>query len=807
MDRTPRVRPPERRSRAVAAVDLAATVLAGLIFLVASVRFGGSVAGDELDPSWTMVLRWASMHGLHWGSDIAFTYGPLGYLSPYNACDPAFYAAFVAAQIALAGAAAFLFANVWYTQRWPERIVLAIAAAFAAPLLAADPVWLSMPVIALAGMQAHATAGRRRALWLLLAVAAPYLATILLIKMSTLLLIATCWLAGAVVLLSARLHRHAAVWLLLVPACSLTLWLASGQRVRDILPFTATVFEISRGYTAAMGFSPPLRYDLYGLAVLGGSGAVGLWAAWRARRNLACLACIALYGLTIFVAWRAGFTRADTHVVIFVLTVWLVLPLLPSMTPMATRRLRAASLVLALAATPIADRAFNPGMGHQHGELAAASLRTLYSNARLLARPLTYRPLLVAALERERLRLDLPQTRAAVGSRRVDLAGTQQGVVLFNGLAYRPAPVFQGYGAYTPHLQRLNADAYSGSARTDFVLLAYSPIDGNLPTSENALAFTTLYQNYHPVLVEKSFLLLEKDDASRPPPAANPDWQHATWGEWIVLPTTPETVAVLAVRSELAAAGKAMAILLREPGQFIELELADGTTRRYRLVRGAATGGFLVSPLLQSLDDYVRLFVGAELPAVRRFRLVAQSDAMRALFADDLRWSVTQLPRRPRGELTPAMRDAFFPGFSHAPRTVTDGIHTIDVQGRRALFMHSPAQLVFEPGAGSYLVAGEIGIVSNAFTDAGCSGGDGVEVRISAGSDAALAYRYDPFADAVLRPTRRFELGPVNAGPDGVLRLDVTPGPANNGDCDWTYLRDLHIRAVESAGPGAPENG
>ncbi|MDC8016216.1 hypothetical protein [Tahibacter soli] len=791
---------PRHSARIAMAAHVTAAALASVLFLIASVRFGGSVAGDELDPSWTMVLRWASMHGLRWGSDIVFTYGPLGYLSPYNACDPGFYGAFVAAQIALAGAAAFLFANAWFAQRWPERIVLATAVVFAAPMLAADPVWLSMPAVALVGMYAHAAAGRRRALWLLLAVAAPYLSTILLIKMSTLLLVVTCWLAGIVVLLRARLRRHAVAWLVLVPVCSLALWIASGQRPGDLPAFVSVVFEISRGYTAAMGSFPPPFYDGYGLTVVGGSGLVGLWAAWRARLDVARLACIALCGLTVFVAWRAGFTRADTHVVIFVLTAWLVLPLLPSLTPAATPWLRAAALALAIAAAPIADRAFNPGTGHRRGELPVASLRTLRSNVDLLARPLTYRPLLVATLDRERLRLDLPQTRAAVGRRSVDLVGTQQGVVMFNGLAYRPAPVFQGYGAYTPRLQRLNADAYSGPDRTDFVLLAYSPIDGNLPTGENALAFTTLYRNYHPVLVEKSYLLLEKDAESVPPQSPSEDgWRDATWGEWIDLPTTPETVTVLALRSALSVPGKVVATLLREPGQQIELELADGSTRRFRLVRGATPGGFLVSPLVQSLDDYVRLFVGADLPVVRRFRLLPQSEAMRTLFADGVQWNATQLPRRPRSELTPAMRDAFYPGFSHRPQSVTDGAHTIDVQGRRVLFMHSPWQLTFAPGAGTYVVTGEIGIVPNAFASDGCGGGDGVDVKVSNGAGAMLTYRYDPFADAALRPARRFELGPVDVGPDGVLRLDVTPGPANNADCDWAWLRDVTIRAAERA--------
>lgn len=790
---------PTRHTRAGMAANLAATALAGLLFLVASVRFGGSVAGDELDPSWTMVLRWASLHGLRWGSDIAFTYGPLGYLYPLNACDPNRYGAFVAAQIALAGAAAFLFANAWFVQRWPERIVLAAAAILAAPLLAADPVWLSMPVFALAGMHAHATAGRRRALWLLLVVAALYASTILLIKMSTLLLILAWWLAGSVVLLRTRMQRHAVAWLLLVPLCSLTLWMVSGQRFGDLLPFVATVLEISRGYTAAMGFFPPLRFDLYGLAVMGCCAGVGLWAAWRARHDLARLACIALCGLAIFIAWRAGFTRADTHVAIFALTAWLVLPLLPAMTSAATPWLRVASLVLAVAVVPIADRTVNAGIGHKPGDMAAASLGVLANNAFLLAHPLTYRPALDAALDRERVRLALPLTRGVVGQRRIDLLGTQQGVVIINGFAYRPSPVFQGYGAYTPRLQQLNAAAYSGADRTDFVLLAYSPIDGNLPSSENALAFTTLYRNYHPVLVEKSYLLLEKDATSVPPqPPTQTGWQHATWGEWIALPTTSETVTVLALRSELSVAGKAMATLLREPGQFIELELADGTLQRFRLGRGAAAGGFLLSPLLQSLDDYMRLFVGADLPVVRRFRLMPQSDAMRSLFASDIQWTATPLPRRPRAELPPTMTDALFPGFSHWPQAWTAGVRSMEVEGHRVLFMHSPARLTFNPGAGTYVVTGEIGIVPNAFTSAGCSGSDGVEVKVSGGMGVALAYPYNPFADAALRPARRFELGPVDAGPDGVL-LDVNPGSANNSDCDWSYVRDVRIRAAGGA--------
>lgn len=788
----------DARPRAITARDLGAATLAGLLFLLATIRFGELASPDQLDPSWRMVLTWASTHGLRWGSDIAFTYGPLSVLYPLATYDPVHHAAFVAAQIVLAGAAAFIFGSAWCVVRRPERVVLATAVLLGASELTADPVWLATPVLALRAMHAHAAAGRGRLLWALVVVAATYAATILLIKMSTLLLITAWWLVAAVVLYLGRMRRHAATWLLLVPLACVALWTASGQRPGDLPAFVAIVLEISRGYTSAMSAFPLPRVDLYGLAVAGGCAAAGLWAAWCARRDVARLACIALCGLALFVAWRAGFTRADAHVAIFATTAWLVLPLLGSMPDAPAPSLRIACVALVAATLPLVERSFHPGVGHSLGELATASLSSIRDNALRLVHPLSNVPVLDAALAQERARVSLPQTRDVVGTRSIDLVGTQQGVAVFNDFAYRPAPVIQGYTAFTPRLQQLNAGAYSGLQRTNFVLMAYSPIDGNLPTSENALAFLTLYRNYHPVLLEKSYLLLEKDVNSGPPQLPPPEtgWHRTTWNAWNDLPTRADAVTVIAVRSELGVVGKAAATLLREPGQYIELELADGTIQRFRLVRGAAPAGFLVSPPVQSLTDYVRLFAGDDLPAVRRFRMLPQSDRLRPLFADDIEWRVEQVPRRPRTPLAPAMIEALYPGFSHLPHDQSASVYTLDEQGHRVLFMHSPARLRFRPGAGAWMVSGEVGLLMDAFAPAKCPGGDGVEVRVAGDTGAAHSYRYDPFADPTLRPARRFELGPVNVGENGVLRLDIDPGPAGSSACDWSYVRGVILRPV-----------
>src|SRR5258708_848864 len=53
-----------------------------IFFLV--LRFGKAPALD-LDSGWAAVLRWAFAHRSRFGSEIVFTFGPLGFLFPRSA--------------------------------------------------------------------------------------------------------------------------------------------------------------------------------------------------------------------------------------------------------------------------------------------------------------------------------------------------------------------------------------------------------------------------------------------------------------------------------------------------------------------------------------------------------------------------------------------------------------------------------------------------------------------------------------------------------------------------------------------------
>ena len=62
---------------------------------------GNPPSGVNLESSWFDVLSRAFTQGWQWGSDIIFTYGPLGFLTPYLTWNPETASAFRIGQIVL----------------------------------------------------------------------------------------------------------------------------------------------------------------------------------------------------------------------------------------------------------------------------------------------------------------------------------------------------------------------------------------------------------------------------------------------------------------------------------------------------------------------------------------------------------------------------------------------------------------------------------------------------------------------------------------------------------------------------------
>ena len=99
---------------------------------------------DLLDGSWVLANSWAHIEGLHWGSDLAYTYGPLGFLRSPIPFGPTL----VAGGIAFWVGSAVL--TVWATIRLLGTGLAAWVVAFLSASLASTVPEVSMPLVAVA---------------------------------------------------------------------------------------------------------------------------------------------------------------------------------------------------------------------------------------------------------------------------------------------------------------------------------------------------------------------------------------------------------------------------------------------------------------------------------------------------------------------------------------------------------------------------------------------------------------------------------------------------------------------------------
>ena len=634
------------RSRAA---GIATALFAVALFGVA-LRYGWPSAGADIDESWAAVIAWAHLHGLRWGVDIVFTYGPLGFLQPNSPYTPGLFDTFVIGQAVLALGYAFIYAQCFHRLGAIARVVFAAAALYGA-IVSGDALMLGAMVAAVVALDHNAARTRDdRRVWAALGIVALQINAIGLIKFSAFPLALALGGAGAWLFLRERRYHAATTWLLIWTAGLLALWtFVGGQHLGDLPAYLRTSLISATGYGAAMSLDAPATTLALGIATLVAAFAT-LAAAWRrdATDGSRALALCAYLALCLWIAWRASFTRADSWHTFFFFPLAACIALAPFAWRSAQRRSIALSATASLCVAAAATAAML-SLREQPGILQAGFARvttSLPSKARDL-------------FERHRLmvkrQLDLPTIRNLVGSARVDLFGCSQGVVLLNGFGYAPRPVIQSYAAYSEPLRRMNEAYLLGPQAPAFVLMDSCAIDGHVPTGDDGLALLALLRTYQPAAVEKIYLLMRKVPAATaaPVPALDCPCTPLALGEWIDVPG--DTATLMYLRYELTLRGKLRALFLSEPMLQIEVQAGAATTG-YRLPRNIASGGFLLSPMLADTQGYLAWYFDKQRVPVTRVRVVAEPASQAPLFAPamELRLAPIAIPdAAERGQTAP----------------------------------------------------------------------------------------------------------------------------------------------------------
>lgn len=571
-----------------------------------------------LDPSWQLALHMAFEKGLKWGNEIAFTYGPLGFLStrmPFPSLARAYLISdiFVTCQLALV---------TWQLSSLLVSSFSVIAGLGLVAIFGWSPFYIELPLLlftfTLFALGKFANNGSTK--WL--ALAAIDAALTLFIKVNVGLFgILQCLAATLFIFFSRKQDWSALVQNLiisLIPA--IIAWLVLPVA---IIPYVKNSMALASGFVDSMGVTFPNRQSFLLLGAITLAGwTLALITNLRATLGSSLHLLIAALGsLNLFLLFKQGFVRADGHELSFFTFAPVTMLVAAYLAESALRKgLLQATLVAIGCALPI---------WHDHFtfEVLRGQMRGLKEY------PQEARKLLELKASGEKFALPTPAsqllsqpTRNLIGSAGIDAVPWDAAVIYYNGLNYQPRPIIQSYSAYTKELIEINERAYRSALAPEFVLLNNYCIDGRLCQGEDFGTQKALLESYNLIGEDAGVLLAQRRPESRVAVTTQLNQGRAKLEEWVTIPAA-EGITLLRADVHYSLPGLARLVLFKPAETRLLLRLDNGEVRDFRAVRGALAYGIPISRLIEEKADLKKLHSGrwSELRRVSAFQIKTSS--------------------------------------------------------------------------------------------------------------------------------------------------------------------------------------
>jgi hypothetical protein len=269
-----------------------------------------------LDGSWGAGLALAHLHNLHFGNDIVFTYGPLGFLAYPGMFTPAVaveaLAYFAAVQFV------FCFTLLWFARRILPALVAAALVFVVARTLFLPPTTMYLPVVAFIWSAEVLRGPARSRLSRAFAVIGGVSAAIELLVAFYVGVFFLVYVGGTCAVARPDRRRNLGLFGLSFVVALAILWFATGQSIGSFLPYVERSLSVTSGYSDAMGIEEPGRRWEY-VAALATVAALlaAAFASTRRLRPVVRLEVLAVTGFFVWVVFKHGFVRHDGHSMAF----------------------------------------------------------------------------------------------------------------------------------------------------------------------------------------------------------------------------------------------------------------------------------------------------------------------------------------------------------------------------------------------------------------------------------------------------------------------------------------------------------
>lgn len=604
LTRAHRLRCAGRVLRRCASFGIGLLVLAAVLIRVLPLT--PSFPGADPESAWRFALNEAVSRGLVFGQDIVYTFGPYASVLTANYHPATDAICFVGSAVLATSLAAGLIVLGSSKRRYPLILIPTIMILSLIP----DPIMFLEPLVFLAIVcRLSRSDGDPDRLRLDVPVGLGVFG--LTLSLALLILVKASFIGPSIAivalacgLLTLRRHAGLAIGILLAFALSaLAFWTVAGQPLAALPRFFFASAAVMAGYSEGMALNGLLSEVFAYLACAGILLAV-FYLGYGRRAGLVGSVFGCGLAIIFFLSFKAGFVRHDVHAVIASTT----LALSGSLMALELPPIHAGVAVVAgLAAFLFIGSHHREGLLHRGSQAerqlsnVAQGLWARVAHPRELDRTYSY------VLSELRDRWVKQPVRG-----RVDVYSSGQWGVLANRMDWSPRPNIQSITAYTPWLQNIDLEHLEGAHAPTTIFLRIEPIDGRLPSLEDALSWPALVSEYAISSFDKGRDLARLErrpkQEDRPPAVPGKALVNASYpvGVQVPLPTGPGPFwAQLDIQP--TALGRIFALLYKPPILYITLSFPDTHTETYRYVPGMGRAGFVISPAIRNTAGFISL--------------------------------------------------------------------------------------------------------------------------------------------------------------------------------------------------------
>jgi hypothetical protein len=577
-----------------------------------------------LDLSWTYAINYFFNKSIIFGKDVAFTYGPLGFLvSPTNIGNNLIIS-FVFQMIIWISFDILI--TIYSLKGYFSIYQLALfAILFAMGRMELSPAFMdnTYPIIYLIMFSMFLSALVNDRFNYLTSIAILLIALLCYIKVNDAISSILFLLSFSILILFVNKGiRFCGITLFTILGILVATYLLYNPSVNELVSYLRESYEIAAGYSVAMSLPGPKIHLLAAAAVVL-IYAYALLLLFKSERQSFFLLLSLLPSL--FLAFKHGFVRHDGHEVNFFSFALLGFGLMVLFSKMK-KSLKYQIPFLAFCLAIICLLVFHKNSPSYRLIIKDASgvknLEAMYMtlNYQQIKKEFSNNSL---KLSQER---KLPEDFAdIIGNQKVGIFPDEIAYAPANHLNYSPFPIFQAYTAYTSYLDRLNA-RYLADQDTapPFLLVHWNAIDGRHPLVDVPAMWLTIYNWYDIAGKSDSLLLLKRRTASRfihLEPLGN---QRCNPGELVNIPYSQGPV-IAKIHLELSLKGKLAKIFYKIPEVKMVWVREDGSDISYRTIPDTLIDGPIINIIPSDLKELKMIFVN-NVNGIRcnKFKLVGE---------------------------------------------------------------------------------------------------------------------------------------------------------------------------------------